>query len=98
MTYTFAGVMSFAGHVYGSFPPGRMGHVAGCARHLLNMLRAHGKAYDVIKAMPGGAEMVQVQAGRQCMCWLRVICLQSLLLLPLLVFASIHSPKIQSCF
>lgn len=55
-TFNEPGVMSFAGHVYGSFPPGRMGHVAGCARHLLNMLRAHGKAYDVIKAMPGGQE------------------------------------------
>ena len=49
-----AGVTSFAGHIYGSFPPGRIGSVAGHARHMLCMLRAHTQAYDLIKALPGG--------------------------------------------
>lgn len=49
-----AGVTSFAGHIYGSFPPGRIGSVAGHARHMLCMLRAHTQAYDLIKSMPGG--------------------------------------------
>lgn len=48
-----AGVTSFAGHVYGSFPPGKMGRVAGCARQMLCMLRAHAQAYELIKGMPG---------------------------------------------
>jgi beta-glucosidase/6-phospho-beta-glucosidase/beta-galactosidase len=48
-----AGVTSFAGHVYGSFPPGRIGHVAGAARQMLHMFRAHAQVYDIIKAMPG---------------------------------------------
>lgn len=47
------GVTSFAGHIYGSFPPGRFGSVAGCARQMLHMLRAHSRAYDLIKALPG---------------------------------------------
>ena len=49
-----AGVTSFAGHIYGSFPPGRIGSVAGHARHMLCMLRAHTQAYELIKSMPGG--------------------------------------------
>lgn len=49
-----AGVTSFAGHIYGSFPPGRIGSVAGHARHMLCMLRAHTQAYDLIKSLPGG--------------------------------------------
>ena len=49
-----AGVASFAGHINGSFPPGHIAQVARGARHLLNMLRAHGQAYAAIKAMPGG--------------------------------------------
>ena len=48
-----AGVTSFAGHIYGSFPPGRIGQVAGCARQMLLMLRSHAQAYEVLKAMPG---------------------------------------------
>lgn len=55
-TFNEPGVFSFAGHVYGSFPPGNLARVASCARHLLNMFRAHGQAYDTIKAMPGGKD------------------------------------------
>lgn len=44
---------SFAGHVYGSFPPGRLGSVAGHARHMLTMFKAHTRAYSLIKGMPG---------------------------------------------
>lgn len=54
-TFNEPGVTSFAGHIYGSFPPGRIAQVAGCARQMLNMLRAHSQAYDLIKSMPGGA-------------------------------------------
>ena len=39
------GVCSFAGFVYGSFPPGKVASIAGCGRHMLNMLRAHTHAY-----------------------------------------------------
>ncbi|EFN55966.1 hypothetical protein CHLNCDRAFT_145286 [Chlorella variabilis] len=54
--FTKEGVTSFAGHIYGSFPPGRIGQVAGCARQMLLMLRSHAQAYEVLKAMPGGKE------------------------------------------
>lgn len=55
-TFNEPGVTSFAGHIYGSFPPGRIGSVAGHARHMLCMLRAHTQAYDLIKSLPGCAD------------------------------------------
>ncbi len=53
-TFNEANVTSFAGHLYGSFPPGKVAQITGCGRHLLHMLRAHTQAYQAIKALPGG--------------------------------------------
>ncbi|KAL4422104.1 hypothetical protein ABPG77_003389, partial [Micractinium sp. CCAP 211/92] len=55
-TFNEPGLASFAGNVHGSFPPGRMAQVTGCGRQMLNMFRAHGQAYDLIKSMPGGSK------------------------------------------
>lgn len=55
-TFNEPGVTSFAGFVYGSFPPGRMARISGCGRHILHMLRAHTEAYAAIKALPGGKD------------------------------------------
>ena len=53
-TFNEPGVTSFAGFVYGSFPPGHMGRIPGCGRHILNMLKSHTAVYAAIKALPGG--------------------------------------------
>lgn len=53
-TFNEPGVTSFAGFIYGSFPPGHIGRIKGHGRHLLHMLRAHTDAYAALKAMPGG--------------------------------------------
>ncbi|PSC70754.1 glycoside hydrolase [Micractinium conductrix] len=58
-TFNEPGVTSFAGHVYGSFPPGRLANVAGCARQMLCMFRSHAAVYKLIKSLPGG-ESAQV--------------------------------------
>ena len=55
-TFNEPGVTSFAGFIYGSFPPGRMARIAGCGQHILNMLRAHTDVYAAVKALPGGKE------------------------------------------
>ncbi|KAL4538341.1 hypothetical protein Ndes2437B_g01352 [Nannochloris sp. 'desiccata'] len=53
-TFNEPGVTSFAGFVYGSFPPGKMARISGCGRHILHLLRAHTDVYAAIKVMPGG--------------------------------------------
>jgi len=55
-TFNEPGVASFAGFIYGSFPPGKMARIRGYGKHLLNMLRAHTDAYAALKSLPGGAD------------------------------------------
>lgn len=62
-TFNEANVTSFAGFIYGSFPPGKMASISGCGRHLLNMLRAHTQAYNAIKALPGAQAMPALREG-----------------------------------
>lgn len=53
-TFNEPGVTSFAGFVHAGFPPGHIGRISGCGRHLLHMLIAHTSAYNAIKSLPGG--------------------------------------------
>lgn len=53
-TFNEPGVTSFAGFVHAGFPPGYLGRISGCGRHILHMLMAHTAAYSAIKALPGG--------------------------------------------
>lgn len=55
-TFNEPGLASFAGHVHGSFPPGKISRFFGAGRHFLNMLRAHTEAYEAMKSLPGGTE------------------------------------------
>ena len=55
-TFNEPGVTSFAGFIYGSFPPGKMGRINGYGKHILSMLKSHTAVYKAIKAMPGGDE------------------------------------------
>lgn len=55
-TFNEPGVTTFAGHIYGSFPPGKMARFGGSGRQLLHMLRSHTEAYDALKMLPGGSD------------------------------------------
>jgi beta-glucosidase/6-phospho-beta-glucosidase/beta-galactosidase len=53
-TFNEPGVMSFAGFINGSFPPGHIARFWKMGHSILNMLRAHTLAYAAMKAEPQG--------------------------------------------
>lgn len=53
-TFNEPGVTSYAGCIYGGFPPGHLGRFSLCGRQILHMLRSHTEAYEALKALPGG--------------------------------------------
>jgi len=47
--------LATGGYVAGNFPPGKMFHFSLAGQVLMNLLKAHCKAYTAIKALPNAS-------------------------------------------